>query len=153
MIKLALILLTTLLSDAPDSLEQKACDYFFDNIFRQEYQHYKVIEFQNQTDASDWNIGIVHQCKNWNQAIKGQIISSTPANTVDIKANTADVRVKKIEKNSRRLKVYVHSNIKVGDSYFVSITIYRKLRFADHYFIEFDNDGNIIHICETGEII
>ncbi len=80
-------------------------------------------------------------------------MSSTPAKTVDIKANAADIRVKKIRKNSGRLKVYVYSNIKVGDSHFVSITIYRKLRFADHYFIEFDNDGNIINICNTGEII
>jgi hypothetical protein len=90
MIKLTLVILTTILSDTPDSLEQKACDYFFDNIFRQEYEDYKVIEFQNQTDTSKY-CGIVHQCKNWDHKTKSQIMSSTPAKTVDVKANTPDI--------------------------------------------------------------
>lgn len=152
MIKLTLVILTTFLSATPDGLEQKACDYFFSTIFRQEYQDYKVIEFQNQTDTSAYR-GIVYQCKDWDQTTKGQIMSSKPARTVTIKANTQDIRVKTIRKNSARLKVYVYSNIKVGDNYFVSIATYRKLRFAEYYFIKFDSDGNIVGMCKVGEII
>jgi hypothetical protein len=151
MIKLTLIILT-FLSDTPDSLEQKACDYFFDNIFRQEYQDYKVIEFQNQTDTSKYR-GIVHQCKNWDQTTKEQIMSSAPGKTVGVKANTTAIRVKKIKQKSGRLKVYVYSSVKVGGNYFVSIATYRKLRFTEYYFIQFDNAGNIIGTCKTGEII
>jgi len=152
MIKLTLIFLTTILADTPDNLEQKACDYFFDNIFSQDYKDYKVIEFQNQTDTSKY-WGIVHQCKSWDQTTKGQIISATPAKTIDIKANTVDIRIKGINKNSGRLKIYVYSHIKVGDNYYVSIATYRKLRFAEYYFIKFDKEGRIIDTCKTGEII
>jgi hypothetical protein len=58
-----------------------------------------------------------------------------------------------IRKNSGRLKVYVYSNIKVGNNYFVSISTYKKFRFTEYYFIKFDNEGNIIETCKTAEII
>jgi len=70
-----------------------------------------------------------------------------------VKANAAGIKVKKIRKNSARLKVYVYSRIKVDNCYFVSIATYRKLRFTGYYFIKFDGEGNIIETCETGEII
>jgi len=50
MIKLTIFFLTTFISDGPDNFEQKACDYFFENIFSGEYKNYKVVEFQNHTE-------------------------------------------------------------------------------------------------------
>jgi uncharacterized protein YuzE len=41
----------------------------------------------------------------------------------------------------------------VDDSYFVLIGAYRKLRFAEYFFIELDKDGNVIGTCKQGEII
>jgi hypothetical protein len=152
MINLTFFLLAISLPDRPDNLEQKACDYFFNNIFNKEYNEYKVIEFQNQTDTSKY-WGVVYQCKNWDQTTREQITSATPGETVDVKANTAHIKVKRIRKTSGRLKVYVYSHIKVNDNYFVSIATYRKLRFAEYYFIKFDKEGNIIDTCKAGEII
>jgi hypothetical protein len=152
MINLTFFLLTIFPPDTPDNLEQKACDYFFNNIYSHEYKDYKVIEFQNQTDTSKY-WGIVHQCKNWSQTTKEQITSATPGAMVNIKPNTTHIKVKRIRKTSGRLKVYVYSYIKVNDNYFVSIATYRKLRFAEYYFIKFDKEGNIIDTCKAGEII
>jgi len=152
MIKLTIFSLTSLLSDTANNFEQKACDYFFENIFTQEYKDYKVIEFQTQTDTSKY-WGVVHQCENWDQTTKGKIISSTPGKMVVVKANTPNIKLRKIRKSSGRLKVYVYSRVKVDNTYFVSIATYRKLRFAEYYFIRFDKEGNIIETCKTGEII
>jgi hypothetical protein len=152
MIKLTLILLTITFSDSTDNLEQKASDYFFDNVFNQDYKEYKIIEFKNLTDTSKY-YGIIHKCEDWDKETKYQIMSTKPGESVDITAKTKDVKIKNIKTNSGRLKIYVYSKVKVGDNYFVSIATYRKLHFANYYFIKFDKDGNIIDTCSTGEII
>ena len=152
MIKLTILSLLTTFTDPGTSLEQKACDYFFTNIFKSEYSDYKVIEFDNQTDTTRY-WGIVHKCKNWDDRTKGQIVSTTPDKSTRVIATTTDVRVKKRTKNSGRLKIGVWSKIKVGDNYFVLIGAYRKLRFAEYFFIELDKEGKIIGTCKQGEII
>lgn len=139
-------------TDSGTSVEQKACDYFFANIFRKEYSDYKVIEFDNQTDTTKyWSI--VHKCKDWDDKTKGQIVSATPDKSTKVRATTTDVRIKKRTKNSGRLKIGVWSKVKVGDNYFVLIGTYRKLRFAEYYFIELDKNGQVIGTCKQGEII
>lgn len=152
MIKLTIIFFLTTFTDPETSLEQKACDYFFASIFKDEYPDYKVIEFDNHTDTTSY-WGIVHKCKNWDDKTKGQIVSATPDKSTQVTATTADVRVKRRTKNSGRLKIGVWSKIKVGDHYFVLIGAYRKLRFAECFFIELDKDGEIIGTCKQGEII
>jgi len=151
MIKLAILSLLTTFTDPGTSLEQKACDYFFSNLFKNEYADYKVIEFDNQTDTTRY-WGIVHKCSNWDNKTKGQIVSVTPEKSTRVTANT-DVRVRRTTKNSGRLKIAVWTKIKVDDSYFVLIGAYRKLRFAEYFFIELDKDGNVIGTCKQGEII
>lgn len=152
MIKLTILSLLTTFTDPGISLEQKACDYFFANIFRDEYPDYKVIEFNNQTDTTKY-WGILHKCKNWDDKTKAQIVSTTPDKSTQVIATTTEVRVKKRTKNSGRLKIGVWSKIKVGDNYFVLIGTYRKLRFAEYFFIELDKKGKIIGTCKQGEII
>jgi hypothetical protein len=152
MIKLTIIFFLTTFTDLETSLEQKACDYFFASIFKDEYPDYKVIEFDNRTDTTRyWSI--VHKCKNWDDKTKGQIVSVIPDKSTQVTATTADVKVKKTTKNSGRLKIAVWSKIKAGDHYFVLIGAYRKLRFAEYFFIELDKDGEIIGTCNQGEII
>ena len=152
MIKLTLIFFLTTFTGQGTSLEQKACDYFFANIFKEEYPDYKVIEFDNQTDTTRY-WGIVHKCKNWDNKTKRQIVSAIPDKSTQVIATTTDVRVKKRTKNSGRLKIGVWSKIKVGDNYFVLIGTYRKLRFAEYFLIELDNEGKILVTCKQGEII
>jgi len=151
MIRLTIIFLLTTFTDSETSLEQRACDYFFDNVFKNEYPDYKVIEFDNQTDTTKY-WGIIHKCTNWDDKTKGQILSATPDKSIRVTATT-DIRVTKRTRNSGKLKIGVWSKIKVGDSYFVLIGTYRKLRFAEYFLIELDMDGKIIGTCKQGEII
>src|SRR5687767_1424293 len=124
MIKLTILSLLTAFTDPGTSLEQKACDYFLSNIFKNEYADYKVIEFDNQTDTTRY-WGIVHKCNNWDDKTKGQIVSATPDRSIRVIATVTDVRVKKTTKNSGRLQVGVWSKVTIGDNYFVLIGTYR----------------------------
>lgn len=152
MIKLTIIFFLTTFADPETSLEQKACDYFFASIFKNEYSDYKIIEFDNHTDTTRY-WGIVHKCKNWGDKTKVQIVSAIPDKSTQVTVTTADVRVKRRTKNSGRLKIGVWSKIKVDDHYFVLIGAYRKLRFTEYFFIELDMEGKIIGTCKQGEII
>jgi hypothetical protein len=147
-----MILLLTIFMYPETSVEQKACDYFFANIFRNEYSDYKIIEFDNQTDTTRY-WGIVHKCKNWDDKTIGQIVSTTPDKSTVVMAITTDVKIKKRTNNSGLLKIRVWSKIRVGDNYFVLIGAYRKLRFAEYFFIELDREGKVIGTCKQGEII
>lgn len=146
------ILFLTIFNDPVANLEQKACDYFFSNIFKNRYADYKLVEFDNLTDTTRY-WGIVQNCKNWNDKTKGQIVSTTPDKSTQVTATTKVARVKRTKKNSGRLKIRVWSKIKVGDNYLVLIKTYRKLRFAEYFFIELDKEGKIVQTCEQGEII
>jgi hypothetical protein len=149
---LTLLLFTVLVHNTPDGLEQKACIYFFESLFKENYDGYKVIEFENRTDTSRY-WGVVYQCDNWDEKTKGNIVSTKPSNSVYVQANNTVVSTKKIQKNSRRLKMFVYSKIKVDDHYYVSIAVYKKFHFVDYYFIRFDSTGEIIDSCKTGEVI
>jgi hypothetical protein len=152
MINLTIIFLLATFAQPETSLEQNACDYFFSDVFKKEYPDYKVIEFSNQTDTTRYP-GIVHKCKNWDADKKRQIIFATPGKSIQVIAATKDVKIRKRTVNSGKLKIRVWSRIKVGENYFVLIGTYRKLRFAEYFFMEFDKDGKIIGICKQGEII
>src|SRR5689334_4072422 len=149
---LAVGFVTTAFTRPESSLEQKATDYFFSNIFKKEYADYKAIEFDHQTDTSGY-WGIIYKCVNWNDQIKGQILSATPDRSTYVTATVTDLRVKKATKHSGRLKIAVWSKVMVGSSYFVLIGAYRKLRFSDYFLIELDSEGRIIQTCKQGEII
>lgn len=152
MIKLTLVLFTTIFFNSIDSLEQRATDYFFNVIFRGDYQGYKVIEFRNQTDTARYH-GIIHRCNNWDADTKNLIVSASPGESTVVKVNVKGIKVKNERQNSARLKVYVYSKVKIGASYFVSIVVYKKLHFVNYYLIQFNENGDIIDMCKTGEII
>lgn len=151
MIKLTLVLFTTIFFNSTDSLEQRATDYFFNVIFRGDYQGYKVIEFSNQTDTARY-YGI-HKCENWDAYTKNLIVSTSPDKSTNVKVDLKDIRIKDVRQNSGRLKVYIHSKVKIGASYFVSIVVYKKIHFVNRYLIQFNESGDIIDMCKTGEII
>ena len=56
-------------------------------------------------------------------------MSAKPMESVELKEESVDLKIKSSKTNSDRLKVRVYSNISVGDNYFVLIGNYRKLRF------------------------
>ena len=152
MIKLTILFLLTTITEPKPGLEQKAVDYFFANMFKEEYPDYSVIEFDNETDTTRY-WGIVHQCNIWDDKTKGQIVSATPDKSTKVIPTTTDVKVKRRKRNSGRLRIGVWSKIEVGDNYFVLIRVYRKLRFAEYFFIELDREGKVISTCKQGEII
>lgn len=67
--------------------------------------------------------------------------------------NFKGVKVKNVRPNSVRLKVYVYSKVKIGASYFVAIVVYKKLYFVNYYVFQFNENGDIVDMCKTGEVI
>ncbi len=112
MIKLYALSLLLAFTDSL-SLEQKACDYFFGNIFKIEYPDYKVIEFDNHTDTTRY-WGIVRRCENWDDTIKEQITSARPDKPTTVNATLRGVRIKARRKYSGRMKIGVWSKVRVA---------------------------------------
>jgi hypothetical protein len=151
MLTILLFLFGTIPTDSTPKYEQLTTDYFFNTIWEQKYQDYKSIEFVSQTDTSLY-VGHVYGCKQWTEPDKKHIQKGSKNKPVNISAESAYISIKR-RSNSKRLKLTIGTRIQLGDTYVVPITVYKPFEFVDHYFIKFDQQGQVIDKCEVNEII
>jgi hypothetical protein len=138
-------------ADSTPSYEQLTADYFFGTIWKEKYKDFKSIEFENKTDTSIY-AGHVYGCKNWDDKDKKEIEKGKRGDQIKLNSKSNDISIKK-RSNSKRLKLIIGTKIKLGDMYIVQVTVYKPLRFVDHYFIKLDEGGKIIDMCEFNEVI
>jgi predicted transcriptional regulator len=146
------LLLVIVFTDTAPAYEQLAINHFFESLVFQRYPDLKSVELATKTDTSI-HFGIVYNCTQWDEKTKKEIFSQSTSEPKELKIPESSIAIKKIRDRSGRLKIYVSSRKKVGDSYVVQIIAYRKLRFVDHFFYQFDNNGRLISSCEQSEII
>lgn len=151
MLTLSFLLLGTVLGESSPDYEQLTADYFFGTIWKQKYEHYKSIEFDNRTDTSIY-LGHVYGCKEWAEDEKKEIATGQKNEPVGLNSRGANTPIKE-RSSSKRLKLTIGSKIQVGDEYIVQISVYKPFEFVDHYFIKLNMDGQIIDRCEFNEII
>lgn len=151
MLTIISIILGTILTDSTPSYEQLTADYFFGTIWKEKYQDYKSIEFENKTDTAVY-VGHVYGCRNWSEEEKEEIKNGKTKEQIFLSCNSADISLKK-RSNSKRLKLKIGTKIQLGDTYVVQLTVYKPFEFVDHYFIKLDKDGKIIDRCEFNEVI
>jgi len=133
--------------------EQIALDYFFENIFKNDFPEYKVIEF-NDHAHSDCYYGIVNHCEDFGESLKEKIIHEDCGPSVIINADKSPVRVTRIKEHSSKLKVDVFSKIELQQNYYIHISVYRKLRFVEHYIFTINKENReVVNVCRAGEII
>ncbi|MDO1451572.1 hypothetical protein Q0590_35195 [Rhodocytophaga aerolata] len=146
------LLLVIVLTDTTPAYEQLAVDHFFESLVSQKYPDLKSVELATKTDTSI-HFGIVYNCTQWDEKTKKEISTLSTDAPKELKLPESSIPIKNIRDRSGRLKIYVSSRKKIGDSYVVKIMAYRKLRFVDHFFYQFDNNGRLIGSCEQSEII
>jgi hypothetical protein len=151
MLTIIYILLGTILTDSTPSYEQLTADYFFKTIWKEKYQDYKSIEFENKTDTTIY-VGHVYGCKDWTEEDKKEIRNGKTIKEIVLDCKPTDISIKR-KSNSKRLKLLIGTKIQLGDTFVVQLTVYKPLEFVDHYFIKLDRDGNIIDRCEFNEMI
>ena len=151
MLTIIYILFATLSTDLTPSYEQLTADYFFETIWKEKYQDYKSIEFDNKTDTAIY-VGHVYGCHAWNQSDKQDIKNGKTTRQIVLNCKPTDISIRS-RSNSKRLKLLIGTKIPLGDTYVVQLAVYKPLEFVDHYFIKMDKDGKIIDKCEFNEII
>lgn len=151
MLTIIYILLGTILTDSNPSYEQLTADYFFGTIWKEKYQDYKSIEFENKTDTTVY-VGHVYGCRNWSEGDKKEIKDGRTTKQIELNCKPTGISVRG-KSNSKRLKLLIGTKIQLGDTYVVQVTVYKPLEFVDHYFIKLDKKGKIIDRCEFNEII
>lgn len=151
MLTIWFLLLGTISGQSTPNHEQLTVDYFFGTIWKQKYEDYKSIEFDNRTDTS-LHLANIYRCKEWTENEKKEIAAGKQNEQVELNSRLADTRIK-ARSNSKRLKLTVGAKVRLGDQYIVQISIYKPFEFVDHYFIKLKADGKIIDTCEFNEII
>lgn len=151
MILIQLFLVAVLIETSP-VYEQLAVNHFFETFVSLKYPDLKSVELATKTDTSIY-FGIVYNCTQWDEKTKKDILSQSPEDPRELKIPESSIPIKKIRDRSGRLKIYVSSRKKIGDTYIVKIMAYRKLRFVDHIIYQFDSNGRLIDTCEMNEII
>ena len=140
-----------ILMDPTPRYEQLATDHFFDTIWKQKYQDFNVVEFDNKTDTSI-HVGHIYGCEKWSTGEKKAFEKGKTKEQIQLEPKGNNIRIKKIS-NSNRLKLFIGKYIQSSDEYVVQIEVYKPYSFVNHYFIKFDKDGRIIDSCEFDEII
>jgi len=146
------LFLSIALADTAPVYEQLALDHFFNNVISQKYPDLKSVELATQTDTSS-GIEFISNCTQWDEKTRKEVRSRSTQAAKELKRPQSSIPIRKIRSQSNRLKIYVSLSRKVGDTYFVEVAAYRKLRFVDHFIYQFDSDGRLSNTCEGNEII
>ncbi len=146
------LFLSILLTDTTPVYEQVALDHFFKNVISQKYPDLKSVELATKTDTST-QLWIINGCTQWDEKIRKEVSSQSTHPTKELKLPESSIPINKIRGRSNRLKLYVSPSRRAGDTYFVEVAAYRKLRFVDHFLYQFDSNGRLINTCERNEII
>ncbi|WP_197088593.1 hypothetical protein [Rufibacter radiotolerans] len=145
-------LFSAFVAEQKPDYEQLAVEHFFLNALPENYPDLKSVEFNPRTDTSLY-IGIVMTCKHWEEETKKKIYDQLPEKSRSLRISESGIKIKKVRNWSNRLNIAVSPSRQVGNKHYVSISAYKKLRFVDHYIFEFNQEGRIIDICKTSEVI
>jgi hypothetical protein len=110
------------------------------------------VELATKTDTNAY-FGIIYTCTQWDEQTKKETLSQRNESPKELKIPESGIAIKKIRGRSNRLKLSVSPRKRVGDTYFVLVKAYRKLRFVDYFIYQFDSNGRLMDICERNEII
>ena len=151
-----LFLLTTAGLSAQNSPEQSAFDYFFTNIFSDDYGETKLrrIGFSGHTQEELSSFGIFKPCFE-DLSIYTQLAqnleSKSIVTSIDIDYSPYKEMVK-FKKAQKKYNLYIWRASKLNESYFVQINMEERNQGIDAYYFELDENGNVLNWCRTGLI-
>lgn len=138
------------------SFEQKAFDYFVNEIIAANYQEEKFLYFTGNSETEKSIAGPFAQCYNTdqqfedffyqNKKIKSTSIAIDLAQAANIKAT------KKVKSNKINLELY--RSVVNEDEVYVYIKVFKVKHFVDHYLVKISSDSReVIDVCRVNEII
>jgi hypothetical protein len=145
-------LFSVFIEEQKPNYEQLAVEHFFQNTLPEKYPNLKSVEFNPKTDTSLY-IGIVMTCKQWEEGTRKKFYDQPLENSKTLRIPESLIKIKKVRNRSNRLSIAVSPSRQVENKHYVYISAYKKLRFIDHYIFEFNQEGRIISICRTSEVI
>lgn len=147
-----LILITTIIysSNAQQSNEQIAFDYFFTSIFPKDYSN-KIckIGFGGKTINYISSFGHYKPCFD-----KNEVLFSGSFEKTDITIPIKTEKISKIRFKKRRSKytVIVFKAYPYKDYYFVQIEFSKNNEYTYAYYLKIDKDKNVVKFCKVGEV-
>lgn len=134
-----------------NSIEQSAVEYFLTNVLNNRSSKVKILEFNSKTISRPYSSLF---CDSHNHDFVKRFDKSQPTVSVLINAEKSDLKIKKIRANSKKLKMEVYSHIEIEEKAYVVITLYKKLRYVEYYFIRLNKETfEVEDVCQTVEII
>lgn len=155
-ILLIFMLLTTYAQAQQVGFEQKAFDYFANEIIRENYQEAKYVYFTGQSEMQQTIAGPFFECfesdkefEDFFYKVKKNNATSVPINIAGLSSVQAS---KKIKSNKLNLKIY-RAVVNNEDTY-VYIKVFKKKRFVDHYLLKISSSKKeVVDICRINEMI
>jgi len=137
--------------------EQKAFDFFLENIYPKEFSEVKKVKFDYQTKGTKAEFGISENCF---EGDKIKLRNRLGENAENKTFSPKQIKVKESTKIKFKktclfckYECFVSiANAVSDDEIYVAIKIYNKNRFSKIYFLELDNNANIKRWCRTGYI-
>lgn len=157
MLRLTLILLIVSFTTQAQqiSFEQNAFDYFFNNIFMENYPKVKSIQFSGSTERTLTEFDILKNCFQEDDQIRKGLYNnahgkSFPAKSLNVK--TISNVVFKNRKVSSKIELHILQATEFDGKVYVEIELIKLRHYTDAYFVELDQLGNVLRWCKTGLI-
>ena len=136
-------------SNAQQSYEQIAFDYFFANIFPKEYSE-KIckINFSNETETVISAFGHYKPCFDEKEVL----FSHSTKTEAIVPIKTENVNEVKFIKRKSKYKINVLKTYFYKDYYYAQIEFTKKNEFTNAYYLKINKDKNVIKWCKTGVV-
>jgi len=140
------MILTISNMNSQDIKEQIAFDFFFENIFYNEYTIDKL-QFSGIIEQDESNFSYYRPCFEDNQFDLGITYQENDIESRTIKTNK--IRHVKFKKKYNRYKLYVLRATKEKEFYYVQIEIIKKRQYADSYFFKINKLNEVVEWCKS----
>lgn len=133
------------------NIEQKAFDYFFSNIFPNEYSGIDKISFDGNIKRKITSFGHYKPCFDV-ELFSDYNTSDTLNKLTNTNVNIDKIREIKFRRSKSRYSLYVMKANKRDNFYFVQIELTKRNEFTDAYYIKIDSSNTVIEWCKTGDV-
>ena len=135
--------------------EQLAAEYFFTEIFHQEFGTIKTLGYSGRTDSlrHSYSIGIMFKCDQWSQEEKEQFMGDFPVEVKKVDLGQYGYRIKNAKAKRHKLVINILPSFNVNSKVYTLISVYKRLHFVEYFLFESNLNGDIITYCKRGQVI
>ncbi len=135
--------------------EQIVVDYFFEEIFKDEFGNVKTLGFSGETDSVRplYSLGIMLKCEQWSREEKEKFIDDFPVEVKKIDLVEHGYRIRNNKPRMNKLVIHILPAFQIESKAYTLVTLYKKLEFIEYFLFEADLSGEITTFCRQGQVI